>query len=195
MTSAHADFPDFKVSHIGLFVFDLDLMVDFFTQTFGLHVTDRGVVRGSARIAFLSRDPGEHHQVVLVEGRTVPMGERLLNQISLRVADVAALRSALARLQADDRVTGIEPCNHGNAFSVYFLDPEQNRFEVFADSPFYVEQAVIDSLDLQRPDAELIADTAARHGAHPSFRPIEDWRADFIRKLGKSPSATREEGT
>jgi len=194
ISNVHTDFPDFKVSHIGLFVFNIDLMVDFFTQTFGLHVTDRGIVRDTARIVFLSRDPSEHHQVVLVEGRTVPLGERLLNQISLRVASLDGLRDALNRLRADQRVTGINPCNHGNAFSVYFLDPEQNRFEVFADSPFYVEQAVMNPLDLFRSDEELIADTAVKHAADPSFRLVEEWRADFTRKLEKLTSAIQEEG-
>ena len=193
MSNTDNDFPDFTVSHVGLFVFDLDLMVEFFTQAFGLHITDRGVVRGTSRIAFLSRDPREHHQIVLVEGRTAPLGTRLLNQISLRVGTVEALRGALDRLEADPRITGIEPCNHGNAFSVYFLDPEQNRFEVFADSPFYVEQAIINPLDLHQPVDALIADTHARHAAHPSFVPVEEWRAEFTRKLGKA-GATGSEG-
>lgn len=191
MSSAIAEFPDFVVSHIGLFVFDLDAMVDFFTGTIGLHITDRGLVRETSRIVFLSRDPREHHQIVLIEGRTAPPGQQLLNQISLRVGSVEALRDALDRLEGDPRVTAIQPCNHGNAFSVYFLDPEQNRFEVFADSPFHVEQAVIEPLDLRRPLDELIAETRARHAEHPSFVPAAEWRAAFAARLGK---VAEEEG-
>lgn len=185
MSNATAGFPDFTVSHIGLFVFDLDAMVDFFTGTIGLHVTDRGLVRGMSRIVFLSRDPREHHQIVLIEGRTAPLGQQLLNQISLRVGSIEVLRDALDRLEDDARVTDIQPCNHGNAFSVYFRDPEHNRFEVFADSPFHVEQAVIEPLDLRRPLDELIAETRARHAGHPSFTPMADWQAAFAGKLGK----------
>lgn len=178
-------FPDFRVSHVGLFVFDLDAMVSFFTQVLGLHVTDQSVVRGSSRVVFMSRDPTEHHQIVLIEGRTAPVDDKLLNQISLRVGSVEALRSALEWLRRESRVTEIDPCNHGNSFSVYFRDPEQNRFELYTDSPFYVRQAVLGDLDLDQSDEALIAGTRARHEADPTFRPVEDWRADFARQLGQ----------
>lgn len=185
MSSNAPAFPDFSVSHVGLFVFDLDAMVDFYTGTFGLAITDRSVVRGDSRIAFLSRDPREHHQIVLIEGRTAPLDTQLLNQISLRLTDLAALRRVEAILEADPRVSDIKPSNHGNAFSIYFRDPECNRFEVFVDSPFYVEQAVIDPLALDQSDDELIDQTRAAYCDRPSFKPIEQWRAEFARKLDR----------
>lgn len=178
-------FPEFKVSHVGLFVFDIDAMTSFFTEVLGLHITDASSVRRSSRIVFLSRDPDEHHQIVLVEGRTAPAEEKLLNQVSLRVGSVDALRDALIRLEQDGRATDIDPRNHGNAFSVYFRDPENNRFELYTSSPFYVQQAVLDEMDLRQTDDELIAMTRDRHGDNPSFTSAEKWRADFLRKLGR----------
>jgi catechol 2,3-dioxygenase len=188
------EFPNFTVGHVGLFVFDIDLMVDFFTRTCGLHITDQSVVRQSSRVVFLSRDPAEHHQIVLVEGRTSATELKLLNQISLRVRTVDDLRDAMARLEQDPRVTEIDPCNHGNAFSVYFRDPERNRFELYLDSPFYVKQAVLAHLDLQQTDAQLIASTQARHAADPSFRLVEQWRTDFAKKLGRSDDPPDDNG-
>ena len=178
-------FPSFTVGHVGLFVFDLDLMVDFFTQTCGLQITDQSIVRQSARVVFLSGDPTEHHQIVLVEGRSAPLDSKVLNQISLRVSNVDSLRDAIRLLEQDSRVSDIDPCNHGNAFSVYFRDPEKNRFELYVDSPFYVQQAVLAELDLKQSDEHLIESTRARHQYHPSFKPAAMWRAEFARKLNE----------
>ena len=188
----NGNFPNFTVGHVGLFVFDIDLMVDFFTRTCGLHVTDQSIVRASSRVVFLSRDPAEHHQIVLVEGRTAPMDSKLLNQISLRVGFVDDLRNAINQLEQDSRATDIDPCNHGNAFSVYFRDPELNRFELYVDSPFYVKQAVLGELDLSQSDQGLIETTRARHADNPSFRSAADWREDFARKLARAPNFDKE---
>jgi catechol 2,3-dioxygenase len=182
-------FPNFKVSHFGLFVFDIDLMVDFFSQVLGVQITDRGTVRGSSRVVFMSRDPDEHHQIVLVEGRTASPDEKLLNQISLRVSSLDALRQALELLKREPRVSDIDPCNHGNAFSVYFRDPEGNRFELYTDSPFYVQQAVLGDLDLEASNEEVIASTKARHQNDPTFRSVEDWRSEFRQRLVNGLSA------
>ena len=43
-------------------------MEDFYTRVLGLSVTDRATIRG-ADVVFLSRNPDEHHQIVLVSGR------------------------------------------------------------------------------------------------------------------------------
>src|SRR6187399_1784975 len=63
-----------RLSHVGLYVHDVPKMIDFYTKTLGFVVSD-GAEDG--RITFLSRNPSDHHQVVLVRGRTtdatVPM--------------------------------------------------------------------------------------------------------------------------
>ena len=191
MTKDMRTLPAFTVSHVGLFVFDLDRMVDFYKSTFGFLETDRSLVRETSRIVFLSRDPAEHHQIVLVEGRTAPMDAQLLNQISLRVPNISALREVLAAVQANSDVSDIKPSNHGNAFSIYFRDPEGNRFEVFTDSPFYVEQAIIDPLSLDQSDADLVAETRSRYEARSSFSTAEAWRAGFRRKLDDAAAKER----
>ena len=58
-----------SMSHIGLYVCDLPKMEDFYTRVLGFTVTDRGKVRGMD-IVFTSWDSKDHHQVVLVAGRS-----------------------------------------------------------------------------------------------------------------------------
>ena len=37
-------------------------------------------------------------------------------------------------IKAEPEVTNISPINHGNAWAIYFQDPEGNRIEVFTDT-------------------------------------------------------------
>lgn len=52
-----------SIGHVGLLVRDMDRMTDFFCNVLGFTLTDRG-----DNIRFLSRDPRQHHQVVLAPG-------------------------------------------------------------------------------------------------------------------------------
>jgi hypothetical protein len=76
-------------------------------------------------------------------------------------------------------VRELYPVSHGNALSVYFLDPEGNRIELFIDTPWYVEQPVRVPLDLSLPDAELWAWVERDARGRPGFKPVEEWRAEF----------------
>ena len=42
--------------------------------------------------------------------------------------------------------------NHGNSWSLYFNDPEDNTVEIYMDTPWYVAQPFADDLDLDLPD-------------------------------------------
>jgi catechol 2,3-dioxygenase len=63
--------PRTRFSHVGLHVYDIEKMIEFYTQLLGLELTDRGRLNipGQPQIAFLSSDPEEHHQIALAEGR------------------------------------------------------------------------------------------------------------------------------
>ena len=74
--------PDAQLCHIGLYAFDLETMVDFYSRTFGLVVTDRGHSKRGFDIAFLSRDPIEHHQIAIASGRPKEAVHTTVNQIS-----------------------------------------------------------------------------------------------------------------
>src|SRR3546814_17837053 len=68
--------PNLTFSHMGLSVIDMDRMEDFYTRVLGFTVTDRGFAAGM-QLTFLSRDPADHHQIVLATGRpkSMPLNE------------------------------------------------------------------------------------------------------------------------
>ena len=134
-------------------------------------------------IVFLSRDPREHHQIVMAEGRTGDPDDLVLNQVSLRTGALQDLGDMLAVVEAEPAVSDIRPVSHGNAWSIYFRDPENNRIEVFVDTPWYSEQPILEALDLSLSDEEIHARTLAGIEGSPSFKPIEAWREGLARKL------------
>ena len=100
--------PALAFSHLGVYVRDLARMEAFYTGLLGFTVTDRGdysAPTGPTYLVFLSRDPDEHHQIVLATGRPEGLAFSTLNQISFRVSDLAGLRAlhaALPRFDATD---------------------------------------------------------------------------------------------
>ena len=120
--------PDAQLCHIGIYAFDLEKMVDFYSRIFGLVVTDRGYSSRGFDIAFLSRDPIEHHQIAIASGRPKDAVHTTINQISFRVAGLEELRQYYPWV-VKERVKKLDPRNHGNAWSIYFADPERNRVE------------------------------------------------------------------
>ena len=178
--------PRLAFSHLGIFVRDLARMEAFYTGLLGFTVTDRGdytAPTGPTYLVFLSRDPDEHHQIVLATGRPEGLAFSTLNQISFRVPDLAALRALHAELPRH-AATDVRPLYHGNAMSVYFRDPEGNRIEVFMDMPWYVTQPCGIPLELGRADGELWrwAEDTAR--GLPGFRPREQWRREMAERMG-----------
>ncbi len=182
--------PRFAFSHAGLNVFDIRTMERFYRKLFGFAVTDRGVLRGRD-LVFLSRNPREHHEMVLVAGRTGNPAETSLNQISFRLPSLADLRRMHRRIAAAAGVRDITPIDHGNAWAVYFRDPEGNRIEMFVDAPWYVSQPLAEPLDLSLSDRAIRARTRKRHQGDRSLQPAAAWRRSFKRRLaaGAAPKA------
>lgn len=160
-------------SHVGFFVENMAPMVQFYSQTMGFFITDRGLL-GDKEITFFSRDPREHHQVVLVGGRQ-PGTLQNINQISFRVGSLAELKTFYDRVVAAG-VTEIEPVIHGNSWSMYIRDPEGNRLEVFAESDWYISQPFKEPLDLSQPEEQIREYTRAYCATRAGFKPIEEWR-------------------
>ena len=88
-------------SHFGIHVTNLERMVEFYTRVLGLIVTDRGRLDGGPELAFLSRDPDEHHQMVLVTGRPAGAGYNVVNQISFKLPELADLKTMHTRVRAE----------------------------------------------------------------------------------------------
>ena len=178
------DRPDALVlSHLGFYVRDLPRMARFYREVLGFHQTDEGDL-GPVQLVFLSRDPAEHHQIVLASGRPEEARFSVINQISLRVPDLAMLRLVRDRVAADPDVRELVAATHGNAVSIYFRDPEGNRLEVFLDTPWYCAQPLREPIDIDRPDAEVMAQAEALARSRPRFQSRAEWQAGMARQMG-----------
>jgi catechol 2,3-dioxygenase len=189
MTRAAANLDDrrrrrvpLSMSHIGFYVYDLPKMEDFYTRVLGFTVTDRGKVRG-ADIVFTSWDPKDHHQVALVSGRPKDLDFNHVNQISFRVVALEDLQEIWRCVKDESDVTDMRPMDHGNAWSLYFRDPEGNRLEIFCDTDWYIEQPCVEDLDLSQPADNIRAKSHAFCRSAPGFRPIAEYQAELAKKM------------
>ena len=170
-----------QLGHVGLYVCDFDRMLTFYRDVFGMAVTD--IKREGRRpIVFLSTDPGSHHQLVLVGGRSKDVtSQGLLNQVSFRLSNLGELKRVYDRLVAHG-CKEMEPITHGTAWSVYFRDPEDNRIEGYVDTEWYITQPFRAPIDLTRSEAQLREDVEAICRQQPGFMPMREWR-DKIAQL------------
>ena len=170
-----------RLTHMGINVTNLDRMVGFYTRYLGLTVSDRGFSqRLGYNIAFMTGSPTNHHQIVMGECRK-PGSETTVNQISFTLGTLDDVRDLDRRLRA----AGVEttPIDHGNAWSVYFPDPEGNRIECYIDAPWQVAQPHGVALDLSLANDEIKRRTRARIKDEPTFMPAAAWAKKTRAKL------------
>ncbi|MDR3536817.1 MAG: VOC family protein [Acetobacteraceae bacterium] len=172
-----------QLAHVGIYVQDKPKMIDFYTAVLGLVVTDHGVARSGMELTFLSANPTNHHQVVLVSGRPDIAGFNPINQLSFMVGSLTELREAHRRA-LDKGATEMRVLSHGNAWSCYFKDPEGNVIETYLDSPFHVPQPRGEPLDLNKSDEEILQETEEACRKDPGFMPITQYQANMAEKLG-----------
>ena len=178
-----------KFSHMGVSVKDIDRMERFYTEVLGFTVTDRGTA-GGMRLVFLSRDPFDHHQIVLATGRpdnlpantANPQFGPSINQISFKLGTTADLRDVHERLKTGG-ATHLFPANHGIAWSIYAHDPEGNNLEFFLDTEWYITQPFLIPLDLAKSDAEIYKETKALCETSEGFEPYADWRKKVSKRM------------
>ena len=183
--------PRMKFSHLGLVVSNLETMQDFYTRVLGFELTDKGVTGSGATMAFMTLDPGEHHQIFLVDGK--PDGELpgnrfmpgigpVLHHLSFRLASLTELRRMLDRLRAEsDRK--IDTVTHGVCWAIYTADPEGNSLEFFADTPWYIDQPFLKPIDLSKSNEDLLTETEAMCRAAPGFSTYADFSAELARRV------------
>ena len=173
------------LSHVGVYVTDMERMVDFYTRFLGFAVSDRGATSNGGEIVFLTRDPREHHQFVLATGRPTDTQFNNVNQLSFRVDSLATLRD-LQRGLKTEHVEELGPVSHGNALSVYFRDPEGNRVELLIDTPWYVPQPCRIPVDLSLPDEKLWSTLEDQARKLPGFKPRAAWAAEIEQKISQA---------
>lgn len=181
--------PPLSFSHFGILARDTKALSEFYVRVLGFTVTDRGDLPGNMSLVFLSRDPTEHHQIVLCSGRP-DGGVNTVNQISLRADKLESLREIHRAIQREAGVTEIFPVTHGNAVSLYFKDPEGNRIECFVDAPFYCEQPQRVAVDLSKSDEEIMAMVEAHARSQPKFKTRAAW-VEEMRALMAAQAANR----
>jgi len=143
------------LSHVGVFVKDLDTMTQFYCETLGLTESHRN----GDRMVFLTADvEKEDHEVVLVRGRDGDA--KIIQQLSFRVGTIEDVRAFYQTFQQ----MGVEiqqTVSHGAGASCYFYDPEGNRLEVFADIEVEGGRGYSGPIDLEKSAEELAAQITA----------------------------------
>jgi len=164
-------------SHAVVYVRDLENMLDFYTNVLGFQVTDRGPLGdpNGPEIVFMSQVETDHHQLAFLPVRKGEEDSNSVNHFAFRVDSLDDIREMNGRLIADGRATEINPLTHGNAWSVYFSDPEGNGIELFCDSPWHVSQPQVRPWDIGQSNEAVVAATRAEFQKEPGFGPIDEF--------------------
>jgi catechol-2,3-dioxygenase len=173
-------------SHIVMFVRDMEMMTDFYTNTLGFMITDRGPI-GDNEIVFMSQSNSDHHQVGFANVRKDRERSNTVAHIAFRVEALNDVRSFNKRLLADGRGSTPKTMCHGNAWSIYFDDPEGNTIEIFTDTPWHVKQPQGGAWDIDASDEEVIASTRKKFESEPEFKPIDDFYQSMETWLRERP--------
>ena len=158
------------LSHFEIYGSDVEGMVKFYRRCLGFTVTDRS--EGESPMVFLSRNPAEHHQLVLSSGRAQNL-ESPLDHISFRIESLSNLRIFHKSLASQS--IPLETVSHGNTWSIYFRDPEDNRLELFTDTPWHVDQPCRFEIDFDQSNDKLIEFTENQIRDLPGFKAISEW--------------------
>lgn len=177
------NFPNLLLSHVELYVQDIAQMEMFYTKTLGFVVTDRG--EGVNGMVFLSRSPNEHHQIVLNPVAFTRDMKSPVDHISFRVSSISALRSFFHSFKSALGIK-VQTVSHGSTWSVYFRDPENNRFEIFTDTPWYVNQPCKFEVDFDLSDEKLIEFTHNKIQQMSGFTVVSQWQASHNHLLQSS---------
>jgi len=144
------------LSHIVLYVHDLDKMTAFYRDILGL-VKYR---EQPGRMVFMTPDPEiDDHQLALTKGREG--NAKIIAHIAWQVETPTDVKVLYERFKAQG--VPIDHCvSHayeemGNTVSCYFLDPEGNRLEIYALVPERDPARINRPLDLDQSVEEIIA--------------------------------------
>jgi catechol 2,3-dioxygenase len=164
-------------SHVVVLVRDMEEMIDFYTNVLGFEITDRGMLPGSddSEVVFMSQVGTDHHQIAFAGGSRDEKPPNSVHHFAFRVDSLDDVKLMDKRLAADGRVKDRLPLTHGNAWSIYFSDPEGNGIEVFCDTPWHVQQPQGSVWDRTKSNDEILDETRKSFENQPGFGPIEDY--------------------
>ena len=173
-----------QLTHVGIYVRDMAKMRQFYTEVFGLTVTDAGAPPSfHLDMAFMSANPEEHHQMVLIGGRPDEATANVAQQISFLVKSLDELRTMRDRV-VDAGMEVRRTITHGNAWSIYFTDPEENTIEVYVHTPWHIPQPMGEPFDLDHSNDQIMAETEALCRTKEGFTTGAARRATMRQMLG-----------
>lgn len=177
--------PRLSTGHSTLAARDLKALQGFYCDVLGFEVTNYGAVgEHGQELSFLSQDPNAHHQIAMVGGAiTSPSDFVMVDHLAFRTGTLDDLRIIHTNL-LDAGITEILKIDHGNAWSLYFNDPEGNGVECYVDTPFHVAQPYAGTWDITATDAEIEQTTHNNIKGEPEFQLMKDWSANLARRLG-----------
>ena len=153
------------LSHIVLYVNDLDKMVSFYTDVLGL-VKYR---ENAGRMVFLTSDPNkEDHELALTKGREGQA--KLIAHIAWKVDAPGDVKAFYEKFKAQgvpiDHCVSHAYTEFGNTVSCYFLDPEGNRIEIYALVAERDDARTNRRLDLDQSVDSIVAQASGLGAVH-----------------------------
>ena len=178
--------PRLSTGHSTLAARNLRALQDFYCNVLGFEVTNYGPVgEDGQELSFLSQDPSAHHQIAMVGGAmTAPSDFVMVDHLAFRTGTLDDLRIIYANL-LDADVSDILQIDHGNAWSLYFNDPEGNGVECYVDTPFHVAQPYAGTFDIHASDEQIEQTTRDNIKGEPEFQLMKDWKVNFAKRLAQ----------
>jgi catechol-2,3-dioxygenase len=180
--------PRLATGHSTLAARNLKALQEFYCNVLGFEVTNQGPVPADGveqDLVFLSQDPNAHHQIAMVGGAiTGPSDFVMVDHLAFRTGSLDDLRIIHANL-LDADVGEILQIDHGNAWSLYFNDPEGNGVETYVDTPFHVAQPYAGTWDINQTNEQIEQTTRDNIKGEPEFQLMKDWSANFAGRLGR----------
>ena len=153
------------LGHVAIVTQDPAPMAAFYQDLLGLEVTLQGSLPQLGDFAFLSGQPEtEFAELSFV---TNPRAKH----IALRVESLAALKAVYAEAQRRTITLPSPPLNHQVSLSFYLQDPDGNTLEVYWATGVKPGDPMAEPVDLDRPDAELLALVQGREAVQRGGRP------------------------
>ncbi|HEX3536772.1 MAG TPA: VOC family protein [Stellaceae bacterium] len=175
----------YTVSHFEIRARDPAALAKFYAEALGFIVSDRGLLdRGPAKgreLIFLSHSPEEHHQIVLIPAEAGAAASNVgggIGHVAFRVDSLDEVRRVYEKVRHLPHAKP-EPVSHANTWSIYFRDPEDNRIEIFTQTPWHATQPCRFDVDYDLEDTKLKERTLADARTLPGFTTTEEWQREF----------------
>jgi len=140
-------------THLSLWVSDMERSADFFCDVLDMRVTARG-----PQWIFLSYGR-KHHDIALIQApEGAAQGTLGLQHYGLEIeGDLDQLRRLYAMLLSKG-VEVIKTTDHKVGFGLYFVDPDGNRFEFFAETVHDDEEGIAVLGEHNAPSEPIVID-------------------------------------